>query len=99
VFLNDYMSVFNQHPKTKYFLAPHQRYLTSLAGMILLHPDGTPGAAFGSPGAATIPSTVMEIVNNLVDCKVSLREAVEYPRIHYDVTRNIGRGRTRCSRV
>jgi gamma-glutamyltranspeptidase/glutathione hydrolase len=83
------MSVFNHNPKTKYFLAPHHRYITTLAGTIILHPDGTPWAAFGTPGAGTIPSTVVELVNNLVDFKMSLRDAVEYPRIHYDLNKNL----------
>ena len=89
VLLNNHMSVFNHNPQTKYFLAPHHRYITTLAGTIILHPDGTPWAAFGTPGAATIPSTVVELVNNLVDFKMSLRDAVEYPRIHYDLNRNL----------
>ncbi|HEY0265026.1 MAG TPA: gamma-glutamyltransferase [Granulicella sp.] len=88
VLLNNHMSVFNHDPYTKYFLAPHQRYITTLAPTILLHPDGTPWAAFGSPGSATIPSTVVQIVNNLVDFKMSLRDAVEYPRIHFDLRKN-----------
>jgi gamma-glutamyltranspeptidase/glutathione hydrolase len=89
VLLNNHMSVFNHNPQTKYYLAPHQRYITTLAGTILLHPDGSPWAAFGSPGASTIPSTVVELVTNLVDFRMSLRDAVEYPRIHYDLTRNL----------
>jgi gamma-glutamyltranspeptidase/glutathione hydrolase len=89
VLLNNHMSVFNHNPKTKYFLAPHHRYITTLAGTIILHPDGTPWAAFGTPGAGTIPSTVVELVNNLVDFKMSLRDAVEYPRIHYDLNKNL----------
>jgi gamma-glutamyltranspeptidase/glutathione hydrolase len=89
VLLNNHMSVFNHNPQTKYFLAPHHRYITTLAGTIILHPDGTPWAAFGTPGAGTIPSTVVELVSNLVDFKMSLRDAVEYPRIHYDLNRNL----------
>jgi gamma-glutamyltranspeptidase / glutathione hydrolase len=89
VLLNNHMSVFNHNPETKYYLAPHQRYITTLAGTILLRPDGSPWAAFGTPGASTIPSTVVELVTNLVDFKMSLRDAVEYPRIHYDLTRNL----------
>lgn len=88
VLLNNHMSVFNHDPHTKYYLAPHHRYITTLTPTILLHPDGTPWAAFGSPGAATIPSTVVQIVTNLVDFKMSLRDAIEYPRIHYDLRRN-----------
>lgn len=89
VLFNDHMSVFGRNPQSKYYLAPHQRYITTLAGTIILHPDGSPWAAFGSPGAATIPSTVVELVTNLIDFKMSLRDAVEYPRIHYDLTRNL----------
>ncbi|MDE1154756.1 MAG: gamma-glutamyltransferase [Acidobacteriaceae bacterium] len=89
VLLNNHMSVFNHDPHTKYFLAPHQRYISTLAPTILLHQDGTPWAAFGTPGAATIPSTVVQMMNNLVDFKMSLRDAIEYPRIHYDLRHNV----------
>ena len=84
--LNNHMSVFSRVPGSRDYLSPRQRYITPMAGTILLHPDGSPWAAFGSPGGGTIPSTVFQIVTNLVDFKMSLRDAFEYPRIHYDLS-------------
>ena len=49
----------------------------------MLRTDGKPWVALGSPGSATIPNTVFEVIINLIDYKMSLRDAVEYPRIHH----------------
>src|SRR5438874_13503376 len=50
---------------------------------IVLHPDGSPWFALGSPGSATIPNTVFQAIVNIIDSKMSLRDAVEFPRIHH----------------
>jgi gamma-glutamyltranspeptidase / glutathione hydrolase len=50
---------------------------------LLFHADGRPWLALGSPGSATIPNTVLQVIVNLVDYKMSLRDAIEYPRIHH----------------
>jgi gamma-glutamyltranspeptidase/glutathione hydrolase len=49
----------------------------------VLHADGTPWFALGSPGSATIPNTVFQVIVNIIDSKMSLRDAVEFPRIHH----------------
>lgn len=89
VLLNDSMSVFSRQPGAVNYLEPHRRYRTAMADTIILNRDGSPWAAFGSPGAATIPSTVLQVVTNLVDFKMSLRDAIEFPRIHYNLSRNL----------
>ena len=38
--------------------------------------------SLGTPGGATIPSTLFQVITNIVDFKMSLRDALEYPRIH-----------------
>jgi gamma-glutamyltranspeptidase/glutathione hydrolase len=50
---------------------------------IVLRADGSPWFALGSPGSATIPNTVFQVIVNVIDSKMSLRDAVEYPRIHH----------------
>src|SRR5690348_492064 len=50
---------------------------------IVLHPDGSPWFALGSPGSATIPNTVFQGIVNVIDSKMSLRDAVEFARIHH----------------
>ena len=82
VLLNNHMSVFGnvQAQKT---LTPGKRYPSTMAPTIILRPDNTPMAAIGTPGGATIPSTLFQIISNLVDFKMSLRDAVEFPRLHF----------------
>jgi gamma-glutamyltranspeptidase/glutathione hydrolase len=78
VLLNNHMSAFAVAD-----LKPHVRYSSTMSPTILLRKDGTLWAAFGTPGAATIPSTLTQVVMNLVDFKMSLRDAVEFPRLHF----------------
>lgn len=82
VLLNNHMSVFGNAQAQK-TLAPGKRYPSTMAPTIILRPDNSPLAAIGTPGGATIPSTLFQIITNLVDFKMSLRDAVEFPRLHY----------------
>jgi gamma-glutamyltranspeptidase/glutathione hydrolase len=79
VLLNNHMGLFQVGG-----LKPNTRAASTMTPTILLRKDGAPWAAFGTPGAQTIPSTLMQIVTNLVDFRMSLRDAVEYPRVHFD---------------
>lgn len=53
-----------------------------MAPTIIIRPDGSPWVALGTPGGVTIPSTLVQVVVNLIDYKMPLRDAIEYPRIH-----------------
>jgi gamma-glutamyltranspeptidase/glutathione hydrolase len=81
VLLNNHMSVFTSPARLRR-LAPGQRYPSTMAPTILLKPGGSPWVALGTPGAATIPSTLFQVVMNLVDFRMSLRDAIEFPRLH-----------------
>jgi gamma-glutamyltranspeptidase/glutathione hydrolase len=81
VLLNNHMSVFAGYPRT---LKPGARYLSAMAPTLVFRPDGKPWLALGTPGGMTIPSTIFQVVSNLIDFKMSLRDAIEYPRIHFD---------------
>ena len=78
VLMNNYITA--QNIKV---IEPGKRIFSNMAPTIVLRPDGKPLAAFGTPGATTIPSTLMQIAVNLLDFKMGLRDAVEYPRIHF----------------
>lgn len=86
VLLNNHMSVFSNRPGTNNSIAPGRRYRSTMAPAILLRPDGSPWAAMGTPGGGTIPSTLAQVIVNLVDYQMSLRDAIEYPRIHFQGT-------------
>jgi len=81
VLLNNHMSVFAAYPRT---MKGGTRYLSAMAPTFVMRPDGTPWLALGTPGGMTIPSTIFQVISNVVDFKMSLRDAIEYPRIHFD---------------
>jgi gamma-glutamyltranspeptidase/glutathione hydrolase len=82
VLMNDIMSAFSSKPGARGEIQPGKRPISSMTPTIVLHPDGSPWFALGSPGSATIPNTVFEVIVNIIDSKMSLRDAVEWPRIH-----------------
>lgn len=83
VLLNNHMSVFAGYPKT---MKPGLRYLSAMAPTLVFRADGTPWLALGTPGGMTIPSTIFQVISNVIDFRMSLRDAIEYPRIHFDQT-------------
>jgi gamma-glutamyltranspeptidase / glutathione hydrolase len=82
VLLNDIMSAFTEGPGRNQ-IGPGKRPVSSMTPTILLRENGSPWMALGSPGSATIPNTVLQTIVNLVDYKMSLRDAIEFPRIHH----------------
>ncbi len=83
VLLNDIMSGFSNQAGGRNEIKPGKRPVSSMSPTIVLHADGRPWFALGSPGSATIPNTVFQVIVNIIDSKMSLRDAVEYPRIHH----------------
>jgi gamma-glutamyltranspeptidase/glutathione hydrolase len=63
-------------------IAPKKRPLSSMTPTIVLK-DGKPEFALGSPGGPTIINTVLQIIVNVIDFKMTLQEAVDAPRIHH----------------
>jgi gamma-glutamyltranspeptidase/glutathione hydrolase len=59
--------------------APGKRPRSSMAPTILLH-NGHPYLAVGSPGGATIITTVLQILVNRIDFGMSLPDALAAPR-------------------
>jgi len=63
-------------------IAPHKRMLSSQTPTILAK-DSKVVLITGSPGSRTIINTVLCIVVNVVDFQMSIREAVDAPRLHH----------------
>lgn len=90
--LNDEMNDFNWLPGVTdtqgrigtdaNLVRPGKRMLSSMCPTILAK-DGKPVLVTGSPGGRTIINTVACVVTNVVDHKMSLREAVDAPRLHH----------------
>jgi len=56
---------------------------STMTPTVVLTKDKKPWFALGSPGGATIPNTLIEVITNIIDFKMSLRDAIEFPRIHH----------------
>jgi gamma-glutamyltranspeptidase/glutathione hydrolase len=80
VLLNNHMGVFTGiHAR---LMTPGRRYPSTMSPTIVLRATGGLLFSIGTPGADTIPSTLFQVISNIVDFKMSLRDALEYPRIH-----------------
>ncbi len=63
-------------------IAPHKRPLSSMTPAIVVR-DGKFWFALGSPGGSAIISSVLQVMTNVVDFGMNLRDAVEAPRFHH----------------
>ena len=61
---------------------PGKRMLSSMTPTIVTH-QGKLFAVVGSPGGRTIINTVLQVILNQVDFKMSLRDAVDAKRFHH----------------
>ena len=60
---------------------PYKRPLSSMSPTIVLK-DGQVYLVLGSPGGARIITTVMQVILNVIDHGMTIREAVDAPRVH-----------------
>ena len=67
----------------KKVLPAGQRPASTMSPTIVLNLESKPWFALGTPGGATIPNTLVEVIMNIIDFKMSLRDAIEFPRIHH----------------
>ena len=65
-------------------IAPGKRMLSSMTPTIVLDPDARLALVLGSPGGATIISSVLEVISNVIDQRMTLAGAVAAPRIHHN---------------
>jgi gamma-glutamyltranspeptidase/glutathione hydrolase len=84
VLLNDIMTGFGTKGRNK--IEPMKRPVSSMSPVLVLNRDNTPWVALGSPGSQTIPNTVLQVITNMIDFKMSLRDAIDFPRIHHQGT-------------
>ena len=84
VLFNDIMSGFGTTGRNK--IEARKRPVSSMSPVLVLNKDNTPWVALGSPGSQTIPNTVLQVITNMIDFRMSLRDAIDYPRIHHQGT-------------
>ena len=63
-------------------IEPGKRMLSSMSPTILLS-GNKPFLILGSPGGTTIPTTVLQVIVNVIDFGMPLKEAVFAPRFHH----------------
>jgi gamma-glutamyltranspeptidase/glutathione hydrolase len=60
---------------------PGKRPLSSMTPTIVMH-EGKPFMLTGSPGSATIISTTMESIVNVLDFGMNIQQSIDAPRMH-----------------
>ena len=63
-------------------IQPGKHPLSSMTPTFVLR-DGRFYFAVGSPGGPTIINTVLQVIVNILDFKMNLQQAVDWPRIHH----------------
>ena len=97
-FLNNDMDDFTAKPGvpnlfglvqgTNNVIAPGKRPLSSMSPTIIFK-DGKLFMVTGSPGGSRIITTVLEAITNVIDYRLNIQEAVDYPRFHYQGLPNL----------
>lgn len=68
-------------------IQPGKRMLSSMSPVIVLK-NGRPYIVTGSPGGATIITSVLQVVLNVLEFGMNICDAVEMPRIHHQYLPN-----------
>ena len=63
-------------------IQPGKRMLSSMSPVIVLK-EGKPYLITGSPGGSTIITSVLQVILNVLEFGMNVRDAVEMPRIHH----------------
>jgi gamma-glutamyltranspeptidase/glutathione hydrolase len=64
-------------------IAPGKRMLSAMSPSIVLAPDGRLRMVTGTPGGATIITTVFQTISNVLDYGMGVVDAVHAPRVHH----------------
>jgi gamma-glutamyltranspeptidase/glutathione hydrolase len=57
--------------------------LSAMAPTIVVDPEGNTDLVTGTPGGATIITTIFQIVSNYIDFAIPVRSSVDAPRFHH----------------
>jgi gamma-glutamyltranspeptidase / glutathione hydrolase len=64
-------------------VGPGKRMLSAMSPSIVVAPDGKLRLVVGTPGGATIITTVFQVISNVLDYGMGLVAAVDAPRVHH----------------
>ena len=83
IMLNNMMGEDDLHPKGFHKDPPGKRIASMMAPSMLLK-DNEVRLVLGSAGSKRIRTAIFQVINNVIDSGLSIRDAVESPRIHLD---------------
>jgi gamma-glutamyltranspeptidase/glutathione hydrolase len=83
VMLNNMLGEIDLHPNGFHQLPPGQRLMTMMSPVLVLR-RGQPLMAIGSGGSNRIRSAILQVLSNVIDFDLSLEQAVEAPRLHFE---------------
>lgn len=63
-------------------IVPKKRPLSSMSPTIVLK-DGKPLLVVGTPGGTRILTSVMQVIQNVIDFQMNVQDAVNFPRFHH----------------
>lgn len=63
-------------------IAPGKRMLSSMSPTIVLN-DDKPFLILGSPGGSTIITSVLQVIINVLEFNMNIRDAIDAPRFHH----------------
>ena len=64
-------------------IEPGKRMLSSMSPSIVEDPQGRLFMVIGTPGGSTIITTVFQVILNVIDHGMNIKEAVSAPRVHH----------------
>ena len=64
-------------------IEPNKRMLSSMTPTIIENPNGKLFLVLGTPGGSTIITTIVQILMNIIDFNMPIKEAVETKRFHH----------------
>jgi gamma-glutamyltranspeptidase/glutathione hydrolase len=83
IMLNNMLGEDDLHPEGFHASSPGQRVASMMSPSILLS-DGEVRLVLGSGGSKRIRTALLQTISWIVDFGLSVREAVEHPRLHWD---------------
>jgi gamma-glutamyltranspeptidase/glutathione hydrolase len=88
IMLNNMMGEDDLHPDGFYTMAAGQR-VGSMMSPSLIIKDGAVETVLGSGGSKRIRTAMLQSIHNLLDQGMSIKDAIETPRIHLDDTKTL----------
>lgn len=84
IMLNNMLGEDDLHPDGFHAAPPGQRVASMMAPTIVLDDQGHPRLVTGSGGSKRIRTTIVQVINAVIDHGLDLADAVDGPRLHWD---------------